>query len=287
MLFVQGGRAMVGVLGIANGAVAVVFLVLAGLIVLPLVELVLPISTGINSSKSITRRPSLLVPLAALTITVVLITSGLAVDRFDPNHPRQTHLMYAMDADSGTAMWASQDQDPDPWTAAYVPDANGNSEPPIPLPYGTKPNWLGTAAVLPVDPPRIDLLESRSDRDATTLRVRVASPRGADVVNVFADRQVESATISADDQRPVTATPSYPEADGQRSWPYELIFHNPPAAGFVLTLHLRGTDPPRMYVSDYTVGLDALPGFRPRPAGLVRSPAHSSDIVVVGSTFSP
>jgi hypothetical protein len=109
------------------------FFVLAGLIVLPLVELVLPISTGINSSKSITRRPSLLVPLAALTITVVLITSGLAVDRFDPNHPRQTHLMDAMDADSGTAMWASQDQDPDPWTAAYVPNANGNSEPPIPL----------------------------------------------------------------------------------------------------------------------------------------------------------
>jgi hypothetical protein len=83
LLFVQGGRAMVGVLGIANGAVAVAFFVLAGLIVLPLVELVLPISTGINSSKSITRRPSLLVPLAALTITVVLITSGLAVDRFD------------------------------------------------------------------------------------------------------------------------------------------------------------------------------------------------------------
>jgi hypothetical protein len=88
---------MVGVLGIANGAVAVAFFVLAGLIVLPLVELVLPISTGINSSKSITRRPSLLVPLAALTITVGLITSGLAVDRFDPNHPRQTHLMDAMD----------------------------------------------------------------------------------------------------------------------------------------------------------------------------------------------
>jgi hypothetical protein len=65
---------MVGVLGIANGAVAVVFFVLAGLIVLPLVELVLPISTGIGSSKSITRRPSLLVPLVAPTITVVLIT---------------------------------------------------------------------------------------------------------------------------------------------------------------------------------------------------------------------
>jgi hypothetical protein len=287
LLFVQGGRAMVGVLGIANGAVAVFFFVLAGLIVLPLVELVLPISAGVDAAQSITRRPSLLVPLGALIITVVLITSGLAVDRFDPNHPRQTHLMYAMDADRGTAMWASQDQDPDAWTAAYVPNANGDSEPPIPLPYGTKPKWLGTAAVLPVDAPRIDLLEARSDRDVPTVRVRIASSRAADVVNIFADRQVESATITADGQRPVTAKPSYPQDDGPRPWPYELIFYNPPAAGFVLTLQLRGTDLPRIYVSDYTVGLDELPGFRPRPAGLVRSPAHSSDIVVVGRTFSP
>ena len=97
-------------------------------------------------------------------------------------------------------------------------------------------------------------------------------------------RARRSAPMTSDPSQPHRATP---EADGQRSWPYELIFHHPPAAGFVLTLHLRGTDPPRMYVSDYTVGLDALPGFRPRPAGLVRSPAHSSDIVVVGSTFSP
>jgi hypothetical protein len=223
LLFVQGGRAMVGVLGIANGAVAVVFFVLAGLIVLPLLELVLPISAGVGTTKPIIRRASLQVPLGALMITLVLITSGLAVDRFDPNHPRQTHLMYAMDADSGTAMWASQDQDPDAWTATHVPNANGSSEPPLPLPDGAKPKWLGTAAVLPVDPPRIDLLESRSDRDATTLRVRIASSRGADVVSVFANRQVESATITANDLRPVTAIPSYPEADGQRSWPYELI----------------------------------------------------------------
>jgi hypothetical protein len=210
LLFVQGGRAMVGVLGIANGAVAVVFFVLAGLIVLPLVELVLPISTGIDSSKSITRRPSLLVPLGALIITVVLITSGLAVDRFDPNHPRQTHLMYAMDADSGTAMWVSQDQDPDPWTAAYVPNANGNSEPPVPLPYGTKPKWLGTAAALPVDPPRIDLLESRSDRDATTLRVRVASSRGpmsSAFLPTVKSRARQSAPMTSDPSQPHPAPP--------------------------------------------------------------------------------
>jgi Peptidase family M28 len=44
------------------------------------------------------------------------------------------------------------------WTAAYVPNANGNPEAPFPLPYGNTPKWLGPAKPLPVSPPRIDFL---------------------------------------------------------------------------------------------------------------------------------
>ena len=63
MLLVQGGRSLLGVLGIANGAAGVFFFVLAGLLVLPLVELVLPTDTEVKSAKSIMRRRSFLVPV--------------------------------------------------------------------------------------------------------------------------------------------------------------------------------------------------------------------------------
>jgi hypothetical protein len=74
---------------------------------------------------------------------------------------------------------------------------------------------------------------------------------------------------------------------GSRAWPYELRFYDPPPDGFVLTLQSRGVGLPRLYVSDFTVGLEWLPGFRQRPAGLDRSPDHSSDTVVLGRTFRP
>jgi hypothetical protein len=32
-----------------------------------------------------------------------------------------------------------------------------------------------------------------------------------------------------------------------------------------MTLRLRGSADPQLYVSDYTVGLDQLPGLAPRP----------------------
>ena len=87
--------------------------------------------------------------------------------------------------------------------------------------------------------------------------------------------------------RRVTASPSSPGAAGERTWPYELRFYDPPPNGFTVTMRLRGSAVPQLYVSDSTVGLEQLPGFTPRPPALDRSPYHSSDIVVVGRRLRP
>ena len=277
VLLVMGGIALLGVLGIALGAAGVFFFVLAGLLILPLLELALPAG----------RRGSLLVVVGAGVITLLLTGIGLVVDRFDESHPRQSNLLYAMDADTRTAMWASENRTRDAWTARYVPTSNGEAEPPHPLPYGTTPRWIGAAEVVPMDPPRIDLLDFRTDGDVTEVRVRVASSRRANVITLHADRPVETATITVDGQPPRPASPSYPQAAGARAWPYELRFYDPPPNGFTVALRLRGSGAPQLYVSDYTVGLEQLPGFTQRPPALDRSPYHSSDIVVVGRTFRP
>ena len=107
------------------------------------------------------------------------------------------------------------------------------------------------------------------------------------MITLHADRPVETATITVDGQPPRQASPSYPQAAGARAWPYELRFYDPPPNGFTVALQLRGSGAPQLYVSDYTVGLEQLPGFTQRPPALDRSPYHSSDIVVVGRTFRP
>jgi hypothetical protein len=255
----------------------VFFFVLAGLLILPLLELALPT----------VRRNTLLVLLGATVMTLLLTGIGLVVDRFDEDHPRQGNLLYAMDADTQTAIWASQTRTPDPWTARYAGTSNGEAEPPRPLPYGTRPSWIGPADVVIMDPPHVDLLGSRSDGDSVEVKIRVASLRRAEVITVHADRPVETATVAVDGLPPVTASPSCPNSAGERTWPYELRFYDPPPNGITLTLYLRGSADPQLYVGDYTVGLEHLPGFTPRPPALDRSPYHTSDIVVVGRTFHP
>jgi hypothetical protein len=101
VVLVMSGGAMLGVLGIANGAAGVFLFVLAGLLVLPLIELALPARTATDSPPPISIWRRLVVPVAALAITLLLVGAGLAVDRFDQDHPRLAHLMYVLDAIPG------------------------------------------------------------------------------------------------------------------------------------------------------------------------------------------
>lgn len=284
VLYVLGGRALLGVLGIADGVVAVVQFTFAGLVALPLLELAIP--DGAGSVRPVARRPGVVVPVMAAALTLALTAAGLVVDRFDEDHPQTTHLMYVLDAGTGDAVWASGDGDPHAWVGEHAPEA-GRDAPSLPLPYGTGARWTGPAVAAHLDAPRLRVLGSRTDGDAIVLDLRVVSSRDAEVITVHTDRPVERVTVAAGGHPPVISTPTYPDDAESREWPYELRFYDPPPDGIRVTLRLPGSEPPRISLSDHTVGLEQVPGFRLRPGDLDRSPDHSSDLVVVGRTYNP
>jgi hypothetical protein len=284
VLLVLGGETLLGILGIAGGAVGVFFFALAGLLMLPLVELALPVAAGSVARRRgaplpVGRRGALL-PVAAAGLAMALTAAGLAVDRFDGDHPQQSHLLYLLDAGGGSAMWASRDSDPHGWVAQHAPDADGRTA--LPLPYGTTARWTGPAEPLPLDAPHLRVRDVRSDGGGIVVDLHVASRRDAGVLTLHTDRRVEDVTITAGGRPPVTATPAHPDGGDRREWPYELRFYDPPPDGVGVRLRMRGQQPPRIVLSDYTVGLEQVPGLTPRPGDLDRSLDHSSDLVVVG-----
>jgi Peptidase family M28 len=281
VLYVLSARTLLGALGIAVGAAGVLQFMLAGLVALPLIGLAIPPERA-GSTRPIVQRPSFLIPLLAALASVALTGLGLMVDRFDRDHPQSTHLLYALDAGSSTARWATEDRLPHDWVADYVPERNSGGVSGLPLPYGTEPRWTGAAQTLPAQPPQLDMVNSRTNGNATVLELRATSARDADVLVLHTDRPVEAATITVDGQPSVTSQPDYPNDVDSREWPYELRFYDPPPEGITVTLRVRGTEPLRISLSDYTVGLDGIPGFAPRPPDLDRSPDRSSDLVIVG-----
>lgn len=61
-------------------------------------------------------------------------------------------------------------------------------------------------------------------------------------------------------------TLALPESgEGKGAWKFEVQFFVPPADG--VEFELRTAGKPRLAVSDITLGLDGVPGLRPRPEG--------------------
>ncbi|WFE62475.1 M28 family peptidase [Micromonospora sp. WMMD714] len=272
-------------LGMAMGGVAALFAVLLGLAALPVLDLLHPAAGGQRGLVAArARRLGALPAVAAALAATVFAGVGLAVDRFDADHPVPTHLMYALDADTGSAQWLSREADPQPWTDGYVdgparldgfpglgdPDLRGGPAP---------------AANLPA--PTVQVLADTTAGGLRTLRLRLLPQRTVRLATLHVDAttaEVARAEV-AGREVPVGRQPGVGEAEADR-WGFGIVVHAPPAQGVEVTLTVR----PRaakvaLRAMDASDGLEELPGFRKRPAGVGVVGSHTSEMLAVARTY--
>ncbi|GAA1694741.1 M20/M25/M40 family metallo-hydrolase [Glycomyces endophyticus] len=216
-----------------------------------------------------------LVPAAAAAAALALVGAGLAVDRFDADHPRQAYLSYVLDADTGTAAWVSTDRDRSDWTARYVTEDDlDESELPEAYRDAADPG-TGSGTAVPIDLPAPTAVFTARTADAATLQV--ASPRGADTMWLAVYGTVDRAEAVLADGTAAEVPVAAPAEPGD---PALIWFYNVPAEGFTLTLH---GDVAEATVFDQTHGIDGLDGYTDRPEGLMRSRDRLSDTVTVAA----
>jgi hypothetical protein len=269
-------------LGMTRGGAAALFAVMLGLAALPVVDLLHPQAGGQRAMAAVRARRGGAVPaLAAALVTLVLTGVGLAVDRFDAAHPVPTHLIYALDADSGRARWVSTERDPQPWTRRYVSTtATIGAEFPV---LGDREVRTGPAPVAALPAPQARVVADTTAAGVRTLRLRLAPQRPVRLVSLH----VDAATAAV--QRAVIAGREVPVArSGDGRWALALAFHAPPPDGVEVELAVRATagGPVRLRVMDASDGLAGLPGFRPRPADVGVVGSHTSEMVAVGRTYT-
>ncbi|GII95424.1 M28 family peptidase [Sinosporangium siamense] len=258
VVFGIGGRSLGSALGLAMAAPSVVFYMFAAMSALPLLDAATPRARVLAA----------LGPLLAGVLAVVMAGAGVVVNRFDQERPRVAHLAYVLSADSGRAAWVSMDAQPHPWVAERAREATGAFD--LPLPHRQSPARVGPAVAADLPAPEVTVLEERRRGDTTVLRLRVRSARSAYQLNLQAGAPVIGGTIEAYGESPVPL-PIASEQSGP--WPFEVQFFAPPPQGVTFELHLRGRTTPKLAVSDMTVGLTDIPGYRPRPLDLERTPS--------------
>ncbi|MDZ5444673.1 M28 family peptidase [Micromonospora sp. 4G57] len=268
-------------LGMAMGGVAALFAVLLGLAALPVVDLLHPQAGGQRGMRALRARKLGTLPVCAAALAATVFAGvGLAVDRFDAAHPAPTHLMYAMDVDTRQARWLSHEEHPQPWTAQYVGGVErvGGEFP------GLDDAELRSGPAQPADlpAPKLEVLSDTGDGDVRLLRLRVTPQRQVRLLTVHVDGDTAEVLSAAAEGR----MSSFSGPSPNLPWTAGLTFHAPPPQGIEVALKLLRKDQRvRVRVMDVSDGLDGLPGFRPRPAGVGVAGSHSSDMLAVARTY--
>ncbi|MFL6283822.1 MAG: M20/M25/M40 family metallo-hydrolase [Pyrinomonadaceae bacterium] len=246
----------------AAGVVAVLLALLCGLLV-PHLSLL----AG--------RRPWVF-PAAAASISVALIAGGLAAAAA-AGGAKTDSAFYLMSADTGEALWVSQDRAPDEWTAQFFPTGvrRGLGEF---LPLSEGDTFLtGAAGRTTLPAPEVSVVEDASDGAQRTLRLRIRSLREAPLVSVYVKAEGElSGVLLGGSEAPGRLT---------RGGFWAARYYAPPEEGVELTLRLKGPGRVRVRVNDVSYGLPESIPVKPRPANIRPAPADINGATVVTKVF--
>jgi hypothetical protein len=250
----------------------------------PMFMAVLVLVTALPVMDLLALRRAWLVPVAAAVLGLALIAAGLRIDTFDDEHPRQTRLVYALDADREQAWWLSADPDPAPWTDRYVDTERVQDDgrfPDSPSLSLSSRYYSGPASVAQIEPP--DVMVRRSERNGVTreLRLRI-TPAEASRLALYADTRTHTVTAATVDGINVEEVPGQREDTDPSRWGF--VFHGGPPEGIVVALEVRGEGPLPLRVIGYRDGLPQVPELTPLPEHLTWS-GTSSNLSMVAKSY--
>jgi hypothetical protein len=221
------------------------------------------------------------VPLVALAAGVILCVTAAETTRYSSAHPKPSLLSYALDADTGKALWASSTKRMDSWTAQYLGTSPSRGKLPDFVPDWYPIDFLQQeATAITLASPQAELLEDSTDGATRTLRLHITTPRHARTLHAgLTQREVLSAGVEGHD----LGKPS--EARWRQPGHWGFDYAHPPAEGIDLQLRVQGSGPVTIVLVDRSSGLPTIPGgnFPPRPADSM--PIHSGDQTMVRRSF--
>jgi hypothetical protein len=250
----------------------------------PMFIAVLVLVTALPVLDLLALRRAWLVPVAASVVGVALIAAGLRIDTFDDEHPRQTRLVYALDADQKQAWWLSADPDPPPWTERYVDtgrivaDERFPDSPSLSL---ASRYHAGPASVARIEPPEVTVTRSKQDGDTRELRLRI-TPGEAPRLALYADTKARSVIAATVDGVSVEEAPGDRQDTDPSKWGF--VFHTVPPEGIEVTLEVRGEGPLPLRVISYRDGFPRVPELRPMPDDVTWS-GTSSNLTMVAKSY--
>jgi len=227
-----------------GGPVAAVLLAVGLLFALPLVA-ELPGAPARRVARGAIGTASVAVVVVALTAT------GLLVNRDGATLPRQESVQYAVDTDTGAAIWTSWRAPMSAWSAQLLGSETARLGDTMPW-FGTGLRYIADAPRAEVEAPSVEVVADAVAGGQRTVTVRVVSARDAAAAGVW----LRGAAVNEASVAGVTLG-----TDPVGEWDFGLQLEGVGPDGFELTLGIDGSGPIELLVADRSFDLDVVDGF--------------------------
>jgi hypothetical protein len=229
-------------------------------------------------------------PMIAGLVTVAALIAGSLTMGPDATNPQSDSIFYALDADTGQALWISEDPQPDAWTSQFLGTTFKRGKLPGLFPHLSNKFLFAPAPVLNLTQPQVNVLSDQTLRGTRTLGLHITAPGHVSWVEVsIGSASPISAITLAGKQISYPADLPQPRLNGYFK---TIQYWVPPTQGFDLTIELASPGHVKVFVRDYKFGLPQIPGFtyNLRPADrmpLAREflPKNKTDTVLVAKSF--
>lgn len=230
----------------------------------------------------ITRGFRWLLPAASTLAAVCFIVAALLQPDVSHQQPKSNEIFYALNADTGKAVWASGDARPDEWTSQvlsvdaaaaplneYLPWLDGEVFLQQPAPAATLPG------------PEIEILDDQAQEQTRRIHMRVNSVREAATLFIYSGTEFSEASVNG---QPLTR--------GQEAAAWKkgqmLIYSAPAREGIELILKTKSSEPLIVKVVDRSFHLPELTNVTvtARPDHIVPAPFSYSDSTFISKSFS-
>ncbi len=222
-------------------------------------------------------------PSVMAVLGIALIIYAHQASKFDKDHPRQSSIFYALNADTGKATWASMDRQTDKWTSGFFSTSErGSIEEYLPNRFN---GFLKSAApAIAVSGPEAVLLDDQTKDDVRVLRLRITSPRKAPIVVVYVDGATPDLQVTIDGKS--IGDPDEPlPVDANQRWGF--FYSALPPEGIELVLKVKGPQPLKLTVADRSYGLPQIPEVSTTyPVDVIPAPSALSDTTYVTRKFT-
>ena len=213
-------------------------------------------------------------PGASAVVAIVLLVAG-AVINATPAERSSNRIVYALNADTGKAIFAADTSQGDQRTSQFFIGATEKGTL-ADFTYARKSRdyTLNPAPVAQLAPPEMSVLEDKSVDGVRTLKMKLSSPRQAGVVAFYVDSNAQVLNASVNN----TAITQQPN----ESWGLQIDGF--PKDGVELRMQLRTSEPLKLRLVDQSFGLPAVNAVS--TSAQSGTPTNNPDLTLLVKSFS-